>query len=148
MNTNVNATDGISIDRITNGYVLDHIKAGYGMRIYKHLKLDTLDNSVALIQNVKSVKNKRKDIIKIQGLIDIDMNVLGYIDPGITVITVKDDNIKSKRKLQLPDTLTNVITCRNPRCITSIEAGLSHEFKLSDAGKKVYRCVYCEQESK
>ena len=139
----------IIVDKITNGYVIDHIKAGYGMTIYKQLKLDDLayhaDCSVALIQNVHSTKYGRKDMIKIQGSIHIDMNVLGYIDPHLTVITIENDSVQSKKKLSLPGKLTGVIACKNPRCITSIETGMEHEFVLS--GTK-YRCVYCEQEFK
>ena len=143
-----NIFEGLNVDRITSGYVIDHIKAGYGMKIYKHLKLDELDCSVALMQNVRSSKHGRKDIIKIQGLIEIDLDVLGYIDPNITVITVKDQKIKSKQTLKLPDRLYGILTCKNPRCITGIETGLSHEFCLTDREKMVYRCVYCEQESR
>ncbi|MCL2702599.1 MAG: aspartate carbamoyltransferase regulatory subunit [Defluviitaleaceae bacterium] len=143
-----NMLDGLNVDKITSGYVIDHIKAGYGMSIYKHLRLDELDCSIALIQNVKSSKYGRKDIIKIQGLIDIDMDMLGYIDPNITVITVKNHEVRGKQTLKLPVKLTDVVKCKNPRCITSNETSLSHEFRLTDRTKKVYRCVYCEQENK
>ena len=145
MNNTINIADSINVDKITRGYVIDHIKAGYGMRIYKQLKLDELsDCSIALIQNVKSKKFGKKDLIKIQGSIKVDMNVLGYIDPNITVITIENNKIKSKESLTLPQKLTGVIACKNPRCITSVETGLTEEFTLS--GNKKYRCVYCEQE--
>ena len=143
-----NIVEGLNVDRITSGYVIDHIKAGFGLTIYKHLKLDELNNSVALIQNVKSSKHGRKDIIKIQGLINIDMDMLGYIDPNITVIIVKDGEVQDKKFLSLPDILKGVVKCKNPRCITSTEAGLEQQFKLADRDKKVYRCVFCEQENK
>lgn len=138
----------INVDSITNGYVIDHIKTGKGMMIYNHLKLGQLDCAVALILNVKSSKYGRKDIIKIEGLIDIDMDVLGYIDPNITVITVKNEKVTEKRQMTLPEKLVGVIKCKNPRCITSVETGLTHEFRLFDRDKKMYCCEYCEQESK
>lgn len=138
----------LNIDSITNGVVIDHIKAGKGMDIYNYLKLGQLDRSVAVIQNVRSSKYGKKDIIKIEGIIDIDMDALGYIDPNITIITVANDKVVDKKRLKLPEKLSNVIKCKNPRCITSIEQGLAHEFRLFDKDKKIYYCIYCEQEHK
>lgn len=138
----------LNIDSITNGVVIDHIKAGKGMDIYNYLKLGQLDRSVAVIQNVRSSKYGKKDIIKIEGIIDIDMDALGYIDPNITIITVANDEVVDKKRLKLPEKLSNVIKCKNPRCITSIEQGLAHEFRLFDKDKKIYYCIYCEQEHK
>jgi aspartate carbamoyltransferase regulatory subunit len=136
----------LSIDSITRGVVLDHIAAGRSMDIYRLLRLGELDCSVAIIKNVKSRKMGRKDIIKIEDRIDIDMVALGYIDPNITINIVEDSVITGKEKLRMPQTLTNVIVCKNPRCITSVEQGITHIFDLADERKRVYRCRYCEQE--
>lgn len=135
----------MNIDSIRNGYVLDHIKAGRSMEIYKYLKLNELNCSVAIIKNVKSSKMGKKDIIKIDSLIDLDMTVLGYIDPDITVNVIRDGKLLEKKPLELPTKLVNVIHCKNPRCITSIEQGLPHIFVLADEKKEVYRCKYCEE---
>ena len=144
-----NAWGGLNVDKIKRGVVLDHITAGLGMNIYKYLKLEKMDCSVALIQNVKSKKMGKKDIIKIEDRIDIDMDALGYIDPNITVIIVEEGGeITSKQKLSLPRRLTNVLFCKNPRCITSIEQGITHHFELADYENRIYRCRYCEQENK
>ena len=149
--------NGLNIDKIKRGVVLDHIAAGRSMEIYKYLKLSKLDCSVAIIKNVKSRKMGKKDIIKIEDEIDINMDALGYIDPNITMIIVEDGEIKTKQKLSLPRTLSNVIICKNPRCITSTEQGLEHVFELAEGGAacgaapkngRVYRCRYCEQENK
>ena len=137
----------MNIDSIRNGYVLDHIKAGTAMSIYNFLGLDKLDCSVAVIKNAASAKTEKKDIIKIDELIDLDLDVLGYLDPGVTVNTVKDGVIIEKRKLRPPRELTGVIRCKNPRCITSTEQELTHEFRLTDPARKVYRCIYCENEA-
>ncbi len=134
------------IDEITNGIVLDHIKAGNSMKIYKYLNLDKLDCTVALIRNVKSVKMGRKDIVKIDSLIDIYLDVLGYIDAGITVNVIENGEIARKHKLSLPEKLTNVLICKNPRCITTTEGNLDSIFKLTDRQKEIYRCLYCETE--
>jgi len=134
----------MTIDSIINGIVLDHIQAGKGMEIYRILKLEQLDCSVALLRNVTSKVRGRKDIIKIDSLIDVDLDVLGYIDPGITVNIVRDGSIVDKRHLELPEQVTGVIRCTNPRCITSTEQELPHIFKLTDRANRVYRCVYCE----
>ncbi|MBR5128656.1 MAG: aspartate carbamoyltransferase regulatory subunit, partial [Firmicutes bacterium] len=111
----------MNIDGVKTGIVLDHIKAGKSMEIYKHLKLDKIDNTVAIIKNASSSKYGKKDIIKIDELIEIDLDVLGYIDSNITVNIVKDEKLAEKKHLELPETLENVIKCKNPRCITSIE---------------------------
>ena len=134
----------MNIDGVSNGIVLDHIKAGQSMIVYDYLKLWKLDCCVALIQNCQSPKMGRKDIVKIDELIDIDLDVLGYIDPDITVNYVKDGKLLKKKHLTLPETLTNVIKCKNPRCITSTEQELPHIFKLVDREKRTYRCVYCD----
>ncbi|MDR1541214.1 MAG: aspartate carbamoyltransferase regulatory subunit [Clostridiales bacterium] len=138
----------LSIDSIEKGVVIDHIKAGKAMQIYSYLNLDVLDCSVAVIKNAKSAKLGKKDIIKIEDRIDVDLNILGYMDPNITVNVIEGGMITSKLKLTLPDRLVNVIKCKNPRCVTSIEQEIAHVFKLSDKQQKVYRCVYCEQEQK
>ncbi len=138
----------MNIDGVNTGIVLDHIKAGKSMQIYKLLKLDKIDNCVAIIQNAASSKYGKKDIIKIDQLIDLDFDVLGYIDSNITVNIVKDGKLAEKKHLTLPETLTNVIQCKNPRCITSIEQEIVQQFRLVDRDKKVYRCAYCDAESK
>ena len=132
------------IGQIKDGYVLDHITAGRGMDIYNLLKLGKLDCSVAMIKNADSVKMGQKDIIKIGQLIDLDFDALGFVDPGITVDVIRDGQRVEKKRLNLPEKLTGVIRCRNPRCITSTEQGLTHEFRLTDRAHKVYRCVYCD----
>ena len=136
----------MNIGHIENGIVLDHIQAGRSMSIYRHLHLDELECSVAIIKNVKSAAMGRKDIIKIDEDIDIDLDVLGYIDPGITVNIIEDGQIVEKKKLELPRQLVNVITCKNPRCITSVESSLPQVFKLADPKRRVYRCMYCDAE--
>lgn len=136
----------MNIDGVKNGIVLDHISAGKSMQIYKLLKLDKLSCSVAVIQNASSTKYGRKDIIKIDEMIDLDMDILGYIDPNITINIVKDGNLHKKKHLELPETLINVIKCKNPRCITSTEQEIVHKFRLADRGKKIYRCIYCDVE--
>lgn len=138
----------MQIDSITNGIVLDHIKAGNSMKIYDILKLDELSCSVAMIQNADSVKMGKKDILKIDELIDINFDVLGYLDPGVTVNIIKNGKLANRLHLELPQTVENVIKCRNPRCITSIEQELPHKFKLVDRENKIYRCVYCESRAK
>ena len=138
----------MNIDGVKTGIVLDHIKAGKSMEIYKYLKLDKIDNTVAIIKNASSEKYGKKDIIKIDELIELDLDVLGYIDSNITVNIVKDGKLFEKKHLELPETLDNVIKCKNPRCITSIEQEIVHTFKLVDREKKVYRCAYCDAEYK
>lgn len=135
----------MNIDSIRNGIVIDHIAAGKGMQIYNLLKLDELDCSVAIIKNVSSNKMGKKDIIKVDADIDVDVELLGYVDPGVTVDIIRDSILVEKRKVSLPEKLTNVIKCKNPRCITSVEQELPHIFKKTDNGEKaVYRCIYCE----
>ena len=136
----------LNISGITDGIVLDHIKAGRSLDIYYHLGLDKLDCEVAIIKNARSNKMGRKDIIKIEGGLDmVDLDMLGYIDHNITVNIIKDNNIVEKRTLKLPKTITNVIHCKNPRCITSIEQELPHIFYLADEKTETYRCQYCEE---
>ena len=132
------------IGQIKDGIVLDHITAGRGMEIYNVLKLGELDCTVALIKNAESLKMGKKDIIKIGTLLDLDLDVLGYLDPGITVNIVRNGKVAERRKLELPQRVVGVIKCNNPRCITSVEREIVHEFKLTDREKKVYRCIYCE----
>ena len=136
------------IDAIQNGIVIDHIRAGGCMQLYNILGLDRLDCSVAIIKNAVSSKKGRKDIIKIDTLIDLDLAVLGYIDPNITVNVIKDGQIIRKVHPKLPQKLTNVLHCNNPRCITTVEQELPHVFKLTDEEKRVYRCIYCESIAK
>ena len=138
----------LNIDSLEKGVVIDHIEAGRSMEIYRVLELDKLDCSVAIIKNARSKKSGRKDIIKIEDRIDIDLDVLGYIDPNITVNIIDGGRIIEKKHLQLPERIVNVAKCKNPRCITSVEQELDHVFVLTDAEKGVYRCMYCEQEYK
>ena len=132
------------VGHINDGIVLDHITAGNGMNIYNVLKLGELDCTVALIKNADSNKMGKKDIIKIGTLLDLDLDILGYLDPGITVNIVRNGKVAERRKLELPERVVGVIKCKNPRCITSVEREIVHEFKLTDREKKVYRCIYCE----
>jgi aspartate carbamoyltransferase regulatory subunit len=134
----------MNIDSIKNGYVLDHIKAGKAMEIYEQLGLSNLDCQVALITNAKSKKMGRKDIIKIDRLIDIDLDKLGFIDPNITVDVVKNEKLIEKKKIDLPEKIVNVAKCKNPRCITSVEKDLDQIFILTDRENQIYRCHYCE----
>lgn len=135
----------MNIDAIQNGIVIDHITAGRGMRIYELLHLDTLDASVAIIKNAVSHKSGgKKDIIKIDSDIAIDFDVLGFVDPGVTVNIIRDGKLVEKKRIDMPKTLKNVICCKNPRCITSVERSIDHIFRLTDAREKVYRCIYCE----
>lgn len=134
----------MNIDSIKRGIVLDHIRAGRSMDLYRYLHLDELECSVAIIKNVKSNAMGRKDIIKVDDDISIDLDVLGYIDPGITVNIIENGTVKEKKHLSLPERLTNIIHCKNPRCITSAEPALDHVFVLSDREKGVYRCIYCD----
>lgn len=136
------------IDAISNGIVLDHIRAGLSMELYRILNLDKLQCSVAVLKNVTSRKMGRKDIIKIDEIIDLNFDVLGYVDPGITVSIVSDGKLDRKFSVELPERVTNVICCKNPRCITSTEQELPHIFKLTDREKRVYRCIYCESRAK
>ncbi|MBQ4098120.1 MAG: aspartate carbamoyltransferase regulatory subunit [Clostridia bacterium] len=137
----------MKIDPIKNGIVIDHIEAGKGMEVYNFLNLAELDCTVALIKNVPSKKTGKKDIIKIDADIELDLNVLGYIAPEVTVNIIKDGKTVEKSKVALPETLKNVIKCKNPRCITSVEQGIEHVFTLTDKEKRVYRCIYCESQA-
>lgn len=134
----------MNIDSIVNGVVIDHITAGSGMRLYELLNLDSLDASVAIIKNVSSKKMGRKDIIKIDADIPVDFDVIGYVNPNATVNIIRNGELVEKRSIDMPRVLTNVIKCKNPRCITSCEQELDHVFKLTDEDEKVYRCIYCE----
>ena len=134
----------MKIDSIQNGIVLDHITAGRAMKIYFDLGLDKLDCSVAIIQNVKSQKMGKKDIIKIDMNYDINLDVIGYIDPEVTVSIIKNGETVEKKKVALPQKLVNIKKCKNPRCVTAIEPGIPHIFKLTDEKNRVYRCIYCE----
>lgn len=134
----------MNIDSIQNGVVLDHIQSGKSMDIYKYLHLDELDCPVAIIKNVRSARQGRKDIIKIDSPMEVDLDVLGYIDPDITVNIIKDGVRVEKKHLALPERLTNIIHCKNPRCITVAEPQLDAIFLLNDAEKRTYRCAYCD----
>jgi aspartate carbamoyltransferase regulatory subunit len=135
------------IDSIKEGIVLDHITAGNAMKIYNLLGLDKLECTVAIIKNVPSKKVGKKDIIKIDSNFDVNLEVLGYVDPGTTIDIIHDSKLVEKKHVDLPDTLHGVIKCKNPRCITTIEQELPHLFKLTDADAGVYRCIYCESKA-
>ena len=135
------------IDAIKNGIVIDHIAAGKAMELYQILGLGELDCTVAILKNVVSGKLGKKDIIKIDQNLDLDWDLIGYVDPNITVNIIVDGVRVEKRQLKLPETITNVIRCKNPRCITSVEQELPQVFKLRDREKRVYRCLYCETQA-
>lgn len=136
----------LNVGQLNEGVVLDHIQAGKSMAIYHYLKLDKLDCSVAIIKNARSGKMGKKDIIKVECPIDtLDLDVLGFIDHNITVNIIKDGKIVDKKELHLPQEMKNIISCKNPRCITSIEQGLDQVFVLTDPEKEIYRCRYCEE---
>ena len=138
--------NSLNVSTLSEGFVLDHIQAGKSMEIYQHLGLDKLDCVVAIIKNASSKKMGKKDIIKIECPIDvIDLDILGFIDHNITVNIIQNDKIIEKKRLTLPQKVTNVIKCKNPRCITSIEQQLDHVFVLTDPENIVYRCQYCEE---
>ncbi len=134
----------MTIDSIKNGVVIDHIKSGKSMEIYRLLELGQLDCQVAIIKNAPSKKMGKKDIIKIASELELDLDILGYIDPDITVNVIKDGKLLGKKHLELPLEIRNVARCKNPRCITSTEQEIAHIFKLTDRENRVYRCVYCE----
>ena len=138
----------MKIDSILNGYVIDHIQAGRSMEIYHYLGLDKLDCSVAIIKNAKSQNMGKKDMIKIDQEIPLDLDLLAYIDHGITVNVIRDGKLVEKKNPALPEKIVNVIKCKNPRCITQVEAELDHIFVLTDREQQVYRCYYCEAQSK
>ena len=135
------------IDAINNGIVIDHIAAGKAMELYGILGLGELDCTVAILKNVVSGKLGRKDIIKIDRDLNLDWDIIGYVDPNITVNIIKDGERVEKRQLKLPETITNVIQCKNPRCITSVERELPQVFHLTDRANRVYRCRYCETQA-
>lgn len=134
----------MNIDSIQNGIVIDHITAGKGMKLYDLLGLDQLDASIAIIKNVHSKKLGKKDIIKIDADIPVDLDLIGYVDPEATVNLIRNGLLIEKRSPELPETLVDVIKCKNPRCITSVEQELKHIFRLTDKAHHVYRCIYCE----
>lgn len=138
----------LKVDSISKGIVLDHIKAGRSMKVYHYLHLEKLDCPVAIIQKVKSHKLGSKDIIKISDNIDVDLDVLGYLDPDITVNIIDNNEIVAKKTLELPDQIVNVERCKNPRCITSVEPQLDHIFRLVDRERQVYRCIYCDHKAR
>ena len=134
----------MNIDSIRNGIVIDHISAGFGMKLYELLGLDDLDCSVALIRNVSSGKMGRKDIIKIDADIPVNLDVIGYVDPEATVNVIREGVLVEKKAIEMPVELVNVIRCKNPRCISTCEQELDQRFRLTDREKKIYRCLYCE----
>lgn len=134
----------MTIDSIKNGVVIDHIKSGKAMKIYSILNLENTDWQVAIIKNAPSKKLGKKDIIKIASDVSLDLDVLGYIDPDITVNIIKNGSLYEKKHIELPKRITDVIRCKNPRCITTTEQGIAHVFELKDAKTRVYRCAYCE----
>ena len=135
----------LNIDSVEKGLVIDHIKAGKAMEIYHYLNLDKMDCSVAIIKNAKSKKYGKKDIIKVENNIDMDLKVLGFIDPNITINVIDNSVIIEKINLELPQEVVNVVKCKNPRCITSVEKYINHEFYLSNKSKGEYRCIYCDE---
>ena len=137
----------LNVDTIKNGLVIDHIQAGLGWRVFKWLGLDKANFATALIMNASSGKSGKKDIIKIDNIINIDYSVLGFIDSNITVNVIQDSKIARKIKMELPSKVEGVIRCKNPRCITSVEQELPQEFVLTDRNKRIYRCIYCETEA-
>ena len=134
----------MNIDSIKNGIVIDHIHAGGAMELYRLLNLDKLDCTVAIIKNAPSGLMGRKDIIKIDSMTDIDLTVIGYVDPGVTINVIKDGRLFEKRKLTMPEKIVNVLRCKNPRCITSVEPDLPQVFRLTSPETHTYRCIYCE----
>ena len=134
----------MNVDSIRDGIVIDHISAGCGMKLYRLLGLEALEVPVAMITHVASEKRGRKDIIKIDADIPVDFNVIGYVDPGATVNIIRNGELREKKQIDMPEMLVNVISCKNPRCISSCEQEIEHVFRLSDRGKKEYRCIWCE----
>ena len=138
----------MTVDEIKNGIVLDHITAGKGIKIYNLLGLDKLDCSVALIRNADSRKLGKKDIIKIDADIEVNTDIIGFVDPDITVNVIKDGKNVEKKTIELPEKLTNVLVCKNPRCISATEQELPQVFTLADKENRIYRCLYCETKAK
>lgn len=139
---------GMIVDPITDGIVLDHIKAGLGMQLYKILRLNELPCAVAMIMNADSRKMGHKDIIKISAVIDLDLDVIGYVDPDITINIIQNGRVVKRTNLEPPERVVDVIRCRNPRCITSTEQELPQIFRLTDRERRVYRCLYCDSRAK
>ena len=133
---------------VRTGIVIDHITAGRGMQLYDLLGLENEEGSGAIIKNVQSGTMGKKDIIKIDTERELNLDIIGYVDPGATVNIIKEGRLIEKKIIDMPETLTDVIFCKNPRCITSVEQELSHVFRLTDKQKKVYRCLYCETQAK
>lgn len=138
----------MQIDKIENGIVIDHIKAGQGMELYRILGLDALDCQVALIKNAESKKMGKKDIIKVDRMIDVNLDAIGFVDPEITVNIIKNGVREKVEPIELPEKIVDIIKCKNPRCITTTEQELPHVFKLTDREHRVYRCMYCESKAK
>lgn len=138
----------MNVDSIKNGLVIDHIKSGDGMRIYNILGLDKLDCPIAIIKNAASRRMGKKDIIKVDSEISLNLDVLGYISPEITVNVIKDGKNVNKYHPELPEKIVDIVKCRNPRCITTTEQELPHIFKLTDSEARIYRCIYCESKAK
>ena len=139
----------LNVGKLQEGFVLDHIQAGKALSIYNDLKLNKLDCCVAIIKNARSNKMGKKDIIKVECPVDVvDLDILGFIDHNITVNIIQNGEIITKKELSLPKQITNIIKCKNPRCITSIEQELPHVFLLTDEAKEIYRCKYCEEKHK
>ena len=138
----------MNVDSIQNGIVIDHITAGKGMKLYRLLKLDSLDCPVAIVTNAQSRKLTRKDIIKIDASIRLNLDLVGYVDPGVTINIIENGKLIEKKRMELPEKLVGVIRCRNPRCITSTEQELPQIFNLTDRENRVYRCLYCESRAK
>ena len=136
------------IDSIQNGIVIDHISAGKAMELYNILGLDRLDCTVAILKNVTSGKLGRKDIIKIDREMELDWDLIGYVDPSITVNIIRDGKLAEKRSLKLPERIVGVLKCKNPRCITTVEPSLDQVFRLTDRARRIYRCIYCDAERK
>ena len=134
----------MNVDSIRDGIVIDHIAAGCGMKLYRLLGLENLDAPVAMITNVVSGKMGRKDIIKVDAEIEVNLDIIGYVDPGATVNVIRDGELKEKKQMGLPEKLVNGLFCKNPRCITSCEQELDHVFCLTDRASREYRCAYCE----
>ncbi|MEG2538933.1 MAG: aspartate carbamoyltransferase regulatory subunit [Clostridium sp.] len=134
----------VTINPIKKGLVIDHIKAGCGMKIFNYLGLDKADFTVALIMNAESGKKGKKDIIKIENVIDLDFTILGLMDPNLTVNVIENETIKEKINLKLPERVENIVKCKNPRCVTSIEREISHVFTLVNEDKAEYKCIYCD----
>lgn len=135
----------LTINSIKNGIVIDHIKPGHGIKIYKYLKLDEAEFPTALIMNATSKKKNEKDIIKIENVMNLDLKVLGFLDPNITINIIENEVIKEKIQLKLPLEVENVIECKNPRCVTSVEKYITHKFKLVDEAAGEYKCEYCDE---